>query len=351
MPKAYYIKGHGENSPSIITDSNPRLFSFFNSPENSAFYEESFIVPPDCIIVVKAKSGEAAIGGLTSEIIRRLPTEVFENPIENQPKLIEAFGSLAFYLPGQRCPNFCYSVFLDFLVPDGWRGFSNSGSGIIDIDKWKGKYKLGSHNNVNKFNNIDEDLKQMFEISEYPTYSQIKEKFEEFKLTPTFNGYKDNLSMVIQLFKIFIQNTLWISQHKLCALFPGVHYNFICRGIDRNTMERLFNSSNLSSRTGYFSEIRTPLLYSNANYNAKSAIRDMISEAELQRKPALRSATLARLSERPESSAWRVRYGRSTKKGGRLRKYKKTTKRRGIRTRRVSEASRFSNRFPSGSAR
>ena len=221
-PKAYIIGGHAGELP------------------------ESFIVPDNCMVVVRML--DSALQDLTifTEYFRKICTEmdrnILKDPYGNISTLIDKFGSVIIYGPGDVCPNFSYNLLMCWkTIKEERYGFcSKTGSGIIDIDK------LDDDNEVCKLEpwsveqrtELDMKLTQLriahesyftslFSNSIYPTPTDILERISYQKM------FDD------------IYNTYRVTQEQLCNGIPGIYYNFVCRGTDKsNAIKKLESNIN-----------------------------------------------------------------------------------------------------------
>ena len=115
--RAYTILGHGNNG------------------------RGKFVVPYNSLIIVKAISDDL-IGRLDQTLYLQrmmdMDMDVLLNPLENMNALIENFGSVHVYYPGDLCPNFNYQLLnnIPFLTSPLIRT-TYPGSGIVDIAKMK----------------------------------------------------------------------------------------------------------------------------------------------------------------------------------------------------------------------
>ena len=109
--KRYWVGGHG-------SQLRPSSRGF-------GYYSETgyFIVPYNCMIIVKGNSGDVTYGDTTYKYFKTL--QMYSHSIS-----IKNFGSVAIYGPGDKCPEFLYTLNSQF---------NNTlrelyGSGIIDFD-------------------------------------------------------------------------------------------------------------------------------------------------------------------------------------------------------------------------
>ena len=292
---AYLVGGHAEN----------------NVPD-----KPTFIVPPGCVIIVAVHAGE--ISFLPRQVLmkfRLLTPYEYTNPLKFKGKLVDTFGSLAFYVPGDTCPNFLYSL-LSCQFDDDFSVCDADFSGLIDLPKYLSDVSGDPTQLTNleslHFKTIDETINlfsTLFKNSAEPSQSSVT-KFINYDLKSdvSFKSKLESAANVLQQFKILAKqfHGFTIDQETLCKLNPGIHYNFICRNIRSESEEILHNFPNIplynysNIQTGEINDSdmlninfrgrRTnALLRDLTNLSAKKVLRNHISEAELQRKPAIRN--------------------------------------------------------------
>ena len=299
LEKAYLIGGHGSEG------------------------RGTFIVPPGCIIVVKAKTGYATATYDRDKGFLKLSPEILKDPIANYPLLHKAFGSVAIYKPGDRCPNYSYT--LVSYTKNGYKkvtGLYSFGSGLIDMDRMiADKNYLQTRNQWKNLSNYETLSKQidsnktktyfekMYQHSVYPTSNEVRNvitQLEERGIT-TADDIVNTLS-----------NEYHITQEGLCSMFKGVYYNFVCRVTSVSNKLRISDVSYLSNTLPNVLRNMTPLNKQNmtrkkailAAYNGEMSlsryknphrraqnlhnqsinmIKQHIGEAEKHRKPYIRS--------------------------------------------------------------
>lgn len=204
-PKAYLIGGHG-------------------------FEEEGFFrVPEGCTIVTKGIAGAPTLLGATRIYNKRLctlPEEVLLNPSEHRTALIKNFGSVAVYEAGELCPKFSYALLDCFDTEEiNEESFCDGyGSGLIDLQKKRASSSCEESatlsDYVHEWDTIDlsRHISNFFAYSVYPTEAEIKGKLDAADLEEM--SLEDILDS---------EATVSVSQEELCARFPGVYYNFVCR--------------------------------------------------------------------------------------------------------------------------
>jgi len=284
---AYLIGGHGDNG------------------------SKTFIVPVGCIVVVAVHAGELSL--LPPQIKKKfltLSSQIFANPLKYKGHLVKTFGSLAFYKPGDICPNFEYSLLGCHFDRGEFEFCDESFSGLMDLTKFNGSNGSKGENwgktlglgiteypyetlDTILFSKVEDTIDffaNLFKFSVEPSESDVKAMI--FKALG--DGLRDKLeraSSCLKQFKILAERFHFsLDQKTLCELHPGVHYNFLCRFTGTDS---LYNYSNIPSIVK--EENLLSINFRGRRTNAATAantkiIRDQISEAEIQRKPAIRNA-------------------------------------------------------------
>lgn len=214
---AYYIMGHGD----IVS--------------------ETFIVPENCIVVVKVAEGESFFQ--TDEYISlmcKMDISILKDPIKKKAELVKALGSIAIYPPGATCPNFNYSV-IDTIKTPSFSVLSELGSGVTDLEQFKNdeskcaldvEYKRYTSNTSRRFNemkkrkNIDEIKKIILDAYQYSSYPTPQEV--EIEIDKIINNNITDINDIINEMK---ENPLFRpTQKDLCQkIGKGVFFNFVCR--------------------------------------------------------------------------------------------------------------------------
>jgi hypothetical protein len=223
--KSYWVGGHGKQiRPSVDKQE-----------------DGYFIVPNDCIIIVKAHSGSITYASPTYKYFKKLiqMADGTKYPFQIKNNLIKKLGSVAIYGPGDTCPEFMYT--LHSKLKSGRRVPYESG--IIDFDCHKDMKKLPSLfadaiqmdiTMSQTITNIEQWIAyylQQYQWSIYPSQDDIRMIVDEQlqSINNTTNG------SIIKKLEPLISDALdgiKIKQSSLCRLFPGVYYNFVCRTIE-----------------------------------------------------------------------------------------------------------------------
>jgi hypothetical protein len=217
--------------------------------------EDSFIVPKDCIIVVKAAPGEVTyytqLYRLWNRVLDPWRRSVYESPLCYMPKLIKEFGSLILYKPGDVCPNFIYDLrpginqtelnLTNGKIAEGDNALRNvycNEYGLIQLGDKRHKIKPITINVNSYFQTIIESL---YTNSTVPTINTII----DWVGLDNFNtkSFKEVVNMKAHELPgnpyAFLPPESVITQKDLLQINPatgfarrtGVYYNFICRAL------------------------------------------------------------------------------------------------------------------------
>jgi len=228
--KAFYIMGHGGTT------------------------DETFMVPQDCIVVVKVGEGELFYQiDKYFPIIYNMDLSILTDPIRNRPELVKALGSVAIYYPGTECPNFTYIVVDDDTLQTPTI-LSEFGSGVTDISLYKeDQHKStlrhsATHDTLSTFKEMkarrnSEEIKQFilnaYQYSIYPTPQQVEIAIDKL----IENNITDINDIIIAMKRLNIFRT---TQEDLCQM-KGVFYNFVCRPND--SLKPIFKTVNRGNVT------------------------------------------------------------------------------------------------------
>ena len=277
---AYWIAGHGEEIN----------------------YNNTFKVPPGCVIVVKATPGEVIMEDAYNTFINTLcvmDKEKLKDPLTNSNYLIEKFGAVSIFKPGDDCPIFHYTLIsCASSMGSPFSQCNPHGSGVIAIDEkieediCEFQKKVGPSGDAVNF------ISSLYENSALPTKTQVQDAIANLKIDTDKISWqmKDDLSKVDHIIRRI--SSLWkIDQSTICnTLGPGVYYNFICRfrGKESNDMYNMENPTR--NRRGSHVTLKgietiKPMVTSvEDNIDAirnRALIRNRIGEAETKRKAIL----------------------------------------------------------------
>lgn len=260
---AFIIMGHGTEPkvtledekkfipcPCKITAKIPTIGSIINNKLMDP--DMFFIVPDNCIIVVRAKPGERthsrAIFSLLNKIGDDENKELYRNPLSNTKELIQQLGPVSIFKPGDKCPNFEYSLFFNRKDVDPSKRQTMSHLGVIKTPL-KTPIRLVD-NNVSE--TIVDTIDNMYSESVFPSKKTVNNTIltNIVKGTPTGEETVEDLLLldnpeglgVLDHIKYHLSTTqkqmLRIGEDGV-AKRPGVYYNFICRKTHTDYYTRL----------------------------------------------------------------------------------------------------------------
>ena len=189
--KAYFVAGHGSE------------------------LDGTFTVPEGSIIIVKAHSGEETYDRYFSKFCK-LPISVLQDPLReaNTIKLIESFGTLAIYTPGDQCPQFDFN--LEGCYPSKYYKLCDTyGSGLLDLELVKSDTLCNSYKRQDDVNfdhlttdeSIVEFIGDLYKHSVLPTRQQIVDTLHErLKDTEFMNKFKF-FSTLLKVNLLFLEIT------------------------------------------------------------------------------------------------------------------------------------------------
>ena len=213
------------------------------------------VVPPGCILVVEAHSGELTrVGKLFPAIFNDPNNANFLDPVKNY-KYINDFlikqmpsknkTSLAIYREGDIYPDFNYHLLSYWDSKDDNIGQKNSfllmDSGIAKYPFIKGKTMIITV----KYEQEDKgETMSLYDKSMYPPKDIFNQEIEDFKTLELLDDVKPNTFLNIME---GLRDSTDITKIKQSEIFnkvekredgfePGVFYNFICRSTGKNNI-------------------------------------------------------------------------------------------------------------------
>jgi hypothetical protein len=304
---AYIIMGHGkepefrqvrnEIAQRKVKARIPTIGTIINNDFVDA--DSAFIVPGNCMVVVKARPGESTyvdtIVPLVNKVGNLSNQELFKNPLSNTKQLIKELGSVIIYKPGDKCPNYLYSLY----SPEDVLGGSNTYISHLGLLKTPLETPVENKNYDDDINRDDtlitHYINTVYKESVYPTAEQVlqillkthnnsmKGTNEEGRPMTTSDIPWTDLINMVKFLSITQKQLLQIGEDGV-AKRPGVYYNFVCRTSD--------------IKNNYFINYNN-LLWQNVNPRIKSALKSkkftkkiiqrLIGEAETKRKPLIRN--------------------------------------------------------------
>ena len=274
--------------------------------------DDTFIVPENSVIIVKAMPGERTIVGRALKLWDRVLTPsrlgIYKDPLHNTTELINDFGSLRIYKPGDVCPNFLYNLYPareEFsVVQEGSMQFITTPLNIYGIFKLQ---PLSIHIHPKRLKMLpNTKLKQFISViyngSSFPTKTQF-----ELKLGQAYTDATLGRALETNLLQLVFSKLGRITQKDLLEARPGIYYNFVCRN------QEATGSIYQIYKNRYKNNIRGNLpMFFNAPNQTKALLGQRIAEAETKRKQLLRGTKFNRLA--PNYKARRTRRNRRSRR-------------------------------------
>ena len=302
---AYIIMGHGkepefrqvrnEIAQRKVKARIPTIGTILN--DDFADNDSAFIVPDNCMVVVKARPGEIIYLDTVVPLVNKVGNisnqELFRNPLSNTKELITELGSVIVYKPGDKCPNYLYSLY----SPDDILGYSYiSHLGLLKTPLETPVEHKEYDDDINQDHTpITKYINTLYKESVYPTTEQvlqillkthnnsIKGTKDEGRIMTTSDIPWTDVNNMVNFFSITQKQLLQIGEDGV-AKRPGVYYNFVCRENKDIKHNYFIHSNNL--RQNINPRINTAL---NKKKGTRNIIRRSIGEAETKRKPLIRN--------------------------------------------------------------
>ena len=210
-----------------------------------------FIVPANCIIVVRAKPGEVSHSSIINPLLNMIGApanqELYKNPLADTKELINQLGPVSIFKPGDKCPNYQYTMLFQ-------------------------RAELESHSLSSHYGLLKTPLTRPMDVIAYDSKSRIMPVIDEIygesvfpkketvnnlilrnilkrEPTPTetttfrmlIKADRDDCGKFIdylkQFFRVTQKQLLKIGDDGV-AKRPGVYYNFVCRYVDADYYAR-----------------------------------------------------------------------------------------------------------------
>jgi hypothetical protein len=302
---AYIIMGHGKEPEfrpvknEIIQHKVKATIPTIGTIINDDFIDNdsAFIVPDNCMVVVKSRPGEIAYLDTVVKLVNKVgdisKQELFRNPLSNTKQLIKELGSVIIYKPGDKCPNYIYSLY----SPDDILGESYiSHLGLLKTPLIIPFENKKYDDDINQDDTpITKYINTIYKQSVYPTTEQvlqillkthnnsIKGTNEEGRIMTTSDIPWTDANNMVNFFSITQKELLQIGEGGV-AKRQGVYYNFVCRENKDIKHNYFIHSNNL--RQNINPRIKSALIRKKGTRNI---IRRLIGEAETKRKPLIRN--------------------------------------------------------------
>lgn len=301
---AYIIMGHGKEPEfrpvrdEIIHHKVKAAIPTIGTIINDDFVDNDsvFIVPENCMIVVKSRPGEKAYANTVVPFVNKVgdvsKQELFRNPLSNTKQLLKELGSVIVYKPGDKCPNYVYSLYSpEDIMQDTYISHLGLLKTPLEIPFENKKF----NDDINQDNTLVSDyINTIYKESVYPTAEQtlqillkshndaMKGTNEDGRKMVTSDIPWTDMGGMIKFFSITQKELLQIEGG--VAKRPGVYYNFICRENKEIGHNYFIHSNNL--RQNINPRIKSALT---GKKGTRNIIGRLIGEAETKRKPLIRN--------------------------------------------------------------
>jgi hypothetical protein len=292
---AYGIFGHGE-------EYNYDRFR----DTDKVIVPDNFIVPENCIIIVKATPGERTYFTNVRNNLNKLfaPEKevIYKDPLNHMSEIINDFGSVRVYKPGDECPNFIYQLHPSITELGLENGVLKHNIATWELDRYGLIELRGLPREIINRSMIFESTSTKFLIenkyskSVYPTVDDFKEWLGDAYTTSwkeTIQTMYDKLGQRMPAPKYIFPANAIATQLELLGYEPksgkppkrpGVYYNFICRFRPGSKNVYMYNQTRMKEN------IRSNLpTFFTAPFPIKKILGNRIFEAEQARKPLLRN--------------------------------------------------------------
>jgi len=301
---AYIVLGHGQEpemrplKDEIQSKKFKAMVPTIGTIANNGMddFDSAFIVPKNCIIVVKARPGEITYG---KAIFRRLNKvgaaenqDLFRNPLSNTKDVVKRLGSVMIYKPGDKCPNYRYTFYNDVLDK-----FYPSHFGLLKTPLLTPLKQKEWNKDMEPDVPVGEYVHTLYNESVYPTpdlvlNTLVKAHNDSMKGTSE-EGRPMLTSDIPWTDADRIINFLTITQKQLLqigsdgeAKRPGVYYNFVCRGIPSKHEYYVNDTSDTSGKQVINPSIQSVI---GQKKRTRKIIHRIIGEAETKRKYLIRN--------------------------------------------------------------
>ena len=224
---AYVIGGHGANGV------------------------DTFIVPPNSLVIVKAKESETvAVDDHRQYLgkIAKMSNDILMDPLHNIPTIIHNLGAIRIYYPGDECPNFKYKLWPFVRTHDDILGYGPGG--VIPVaslqrmnpdlftKKFHARPKFDSSINFPDIYSKDAifpDNKMIMDI--YEKHSDI---YRKHLRSGKRNGQISQFTILRDIINEVESSDIHITQKELCEDHSGIYYNIVCR-VSPDLYSKLYN--------------------------------------------------------------------------------------------------------------
>ena len=317
---AYLIMGHGQEPNVTLEEKQCNCKIKAKQPtigtrSNNGFMDldSSFIVPDNCIIIVRARPGELSYSNIINPLLNKIGAaenqELFKDPLSNTKEIINQLGPVSIYKPGDRCPNFEYTLFFsrDNLNPAHHLISSHVGlvktplTSPIDLIDYNAKNKI-----INTINQIygESVFPKKETINNVVLRNILKREPTDTETTTVKDMLAADKADCGKLID-YLQKFLSVTQKQLLKIGddgiagrPGVYYNFVCRYVN----DKYYNRENVD-----YDDKVNPAITSirQEPKPTQQLFSRILNETLRQRKPYIRNAYSIRTRRRRRSSSRR----------------------------------------------
>jgi hypothetical protein len=267
-----------------------------------------FVVPDNCVIVVKAHPGEPTTYITTIPLMNKVGDEenqeLYKNPLTNTKQIIKELGSVIIYKPGEKCPNYIY-----MFRPSDMFYFNYNGIFKTPLNR---KIKRKTYGDDINYDMLPKDyIKSIYNQSIFPTSEDVFNtilkaniSIRESNKDMTMHDMENLWLSSPEIWETMTEEKYTITQKELLQIdnngiskMPGVYYNFVCRDATQTNNYYIENNNgdtvNISGEESRY----VPKYYIiNPNINTIINKKDLkplayriIAEAETKRKPLIRN--------------------------------------------------------------
>ena len=302
---SYIIMGHGKEPEfrpvrnEIIQHKVKATIPTIGTIINDDFVDNDsvFIVPENCMVVVKSRPGEIAYLDTVVPLVNKVgdvsKQELFRSPLSNTKQLIKELGSVIVYKPGDKCPNYLYSL---YSPGDIMQETYMSHLGLLKTPL-QTPFESKKYNDVINQDDtpVSDFINTIYKESVYPTAEQTLQillKSHNNSMRGTNENGRPMITSDIpwtdmggmeKFFSITQKELLQIGEGGV-AKRPGVYYNFVCRENKEIQHNYFIDSNNL--RQNINPRIKSALT---RKKGTRKIIGRLIGEAETKRKPLIRN--------------------------------------------------------------
>jgi hypothetical protein len=301
---AYIIMGHGQEPeirppedeimPTKFVAGVPTIGTLIN--DGFEDFDSAFIVPDNCMIVVKTRPGEITYSNTILSLLNKVGDasnqELFRNPLSNTKEVVTQLGSVMIYRPGEKCPNYHYILYSpDDIISKTY----NSHIGLLKTPLVSPLVEKNWTEDINPDTTpISDYVRTVYGESVYPPpdlvlETLVKEHDESMKGTneegrpmTTSNIPWTAPHTIVKFFIITQKQLLQIGEDGV-AKRPGVYYNFVCRV---TPFKHTYYIKNASNRQVFNPNIQSVI---GQKKSTRKVINRLIGEAETKRKPLIRN--------------------------------------------------------------